>query len=177
MRSKLIGFAAVGLFAALAGATMAQDYPSRPVKVVVPFAAGGPTDTIARLIAQASISVPPLTASPVIAAGGAIDPLLGIRGWYAWINLMPGAPTRLYVIGMVITRTAVASVELVPVVPQGFNPAELILDLRLGANSPLQVVTETPIRYEQDAQRGQYTSVAIRYRDAVEAVVLVDEVQ
>ena len=38
--------------AALAGAAASQDYPNKTIRMIVPFAAGGPTDVIARTIAQ-----------------------------------------------------------------------------------------------------------------------------
>ena len=39
-------------FALAIGPAQAQDYPTRPMTVIVPFPAGGPTDTIARVTAQ-----------------------------------------------------------------------------------------------------------------------------
>src|SRR5262249_44454909 len=34
------------------GGAIAQSFPAKPVTVVVPFSAGGPTDTIARIMAE-----------------------------------------------------------------------------------------------------------------------------
>jgi tripartite-type tricarboxylate transporter receptor subunit TctC len=46
--------AATGLFCT--DSAFAQTYPSRPIKIVVPFPPGGPTDVMARLIVQAMSS-------------------------------------------------------------------------------------------------------------------------
>jgi tripartite-type tricarboxylate transporter receptor subunit TctC len=50
VRSIIAAAAALVLTASAAGAQ--SDYPSRTVTVVVPFAAGGPTDTVTRLVAE-----------------------------------------------------------------------------------------------------------------------------
>ncbi len=49
MRNTILGAAGATLIAA---AAFAQDYPTGPVTVIVPFSAGGPTDTVTRLVAE-----------------------------------------------------------------------------------------------------------------------------
>ena len=49
---KIVKSAALAILLAFHGVAQAQDYPSRPVTLIIPFAAGGPQDTIGRVIAQ-----------------------------------------------------------------------------------------------------------------------------
>ena len=51
-RTLLTALAALGLSALAAQPAAAQAYPNRPVKIVVPFAPGGPTEFIIRLVAD-----------------------------------------------------------------------------------------------------------------------------
>ena len=52
MRRMIAAVAAGACLALASTAAPAQDYPARPVKIVVPFDAGGPADVYARFLAQ-----------------------------------------------------------------------------------------------------------------------------
>ena len=51
MRSRVTG-ATFGLLLTMTATALAQDYPTKPIQMVIPFAAGGPTDVLGRVMAQ-----------------------------------------------------------------------------------------------------------------------------
>ncbi|HET7729592.1 MAG TPA: tripartite tricarboxylate transporter substrate-binding protein [Usitatibacter sp.] len=75
MIKKLLAATAVLAFALPAAA---QEYPTRSVTMIVPYAAGGPTDTVARVLAQAMTK--PMGQTVVVenkpSAGGILGPEL-----------------------------------------------------------------------------------------------------
>ena len=52
MRKSLLAVVAAALGLAWAGTAAAQDYPTRPITMIVPFPAGGATDTLARFLGE-----------------------------------------------------------------------------------------------------------------------------
>src|SRR6516162_2566566 len=47
-----IFLAVFGLCLAIVATALAQNYPTKPMTMVIPFAAGGPTDVLGRIVAQ-----------------------------------------------------------------------------------------------------------------------------
>ena len=61
---KILSMLLAGLWALLwALPVQAQDFPSKPIKLIVPFPAGGPNDIIARVVCQ---RMSELTKQPVV---------------------------------------------------------------------------------------------------------------
>jgi tripartite-type tricarboxylate transporter receptor subunit TctC len=84
MRKVLALAAAIVAASMLAASTLgavAQDYPSRPITLVVPYPAGGPTDTIARILADRMKDAlgQPVIIENIGGAGGAIGVASPIR--------------------------------------------------------------------------------------------------
>ncbi len=73
MNKRLSTFAALLL---AVGAAQAQQFPTKPVTMIVPYAAGGPTDTVARVMGVAMSK--PLGQTVIVenkpSAGGILGP-------------------------------------------------------------------------------------------------------
>jgi tripartite-type tricarboxylate transporter receptor subunit TctC len=73
MTRSILAVAVVALVASIGGAA-AQTYPSRPITMIAPFPAGGPSDALARILAEPMRSAlgQPVVIENVAGAGGSI---------------------------------------------------------------------------------------------------------
>ncbi|MES2050773.1 MAG: tripartite tricarboxylate transporter substrate binding protein [Pseudomonadota bacterium] len=91
LRARFAGAALLAIASAVPVLALAQSYPSRPIKMVVPFAAGGSVDVLGRVIAD---KVSLALGQPVVP-----DNRIGANGTIAH-QMVASAPPDGYTIGM-----------------------------------------------------------------------------
>jgi tripartite-type tricarboxylate transporter receptor subunit TctC len=99
MRRLLLGIA----FAAFttAASAPAQTYPTKPVTMIVPFAAGGATDTLARFLGERMRAIvgQPIIIENVTGAGGSIGVARAVRSTADGYTLQIGTSTTNMLLG------------------------------------------------------------------------------
>lgn len=114
-------------------AASAQEFPSKPIKLVVPFAAGGPADTIARAVAE---KMQGIVKQPVV-----IDNRAGAGGAVGTKAVAQAEPDG-YTIGISTAGALAISVSMQEAI--GYDPRKDLRALTLAASVPeLLVVGKT----------------------------------
>jgi hypothetical protein len=130
---RIVRLAAV-LCIAHAGAAAAQDYPSRPITLVVPYAAGGGNDVMARIVAEKM--------SKSLGQQIVIENKGGAGGSIATRQVAKAAPDG-YTLGLGGTGTLAINPTLYPNV--GYDPRKDFAPIGLIATSALVVLVHPSV--------------------------------
>jgi tripartite-type tricarboxylate transporter receptor subunit TctC len=125
-RLAVAGIAALAIAAAGTTAVLAQAFPTKPVTMLIPFAAGGPTDVVGRLVGEHMART---LGQPVI-----IENAVGAAGTLAGQRLMSSAPDG-HTILIGHTGTHAAAVSLNPNLK--YKPVEDFAPIGLVNTNPI----------------------------------------
>lgn len=126
---KKLVVALAGLAALAASPAVAQNYPTKPITMIVPFAAGGPTDIVARIVAEpmSRLLGQQIVVENVAGAGGTTG-----------ITRGAGAAPDGYTIMMGHMGTHGAAPALYPNLK--YNPAADFAPVGMAAGTPIVIV-------------------------------------
>jgi tripartite-type tricarboxylate transporter receptor subunit TctC len=129
---KSVAGAVAGLLVLLAASpVMAQDYPTKNITMIVPFAAGGPTDIVARIVSEHM--------SRTLGRSVLIENTLGAGGTTASTRAMRATPDG-YTIIMGHMGTHAAAVALYPNL--AYNPATDFEPIGLASGTPVLILAK-----------------------------------
>src|SRR5580700_6751809 len=123
-RNFLKGAAGVAALPALSRFALADTYPSRPITVVCPFAAGGATDVLARVLADPISKAlgQTIIVEDVTGAAGAIGVAKAVRATPDGYTLSVGTLTTHVLIGGLYKLDFDLLGDLTPIAELGFEP-------------------------------------------------------
>jgi len=128
----------IAIAAGVVSARAEDNYPSRPITMIVPFAAGGPTDILARLVSQ--------TISPMLGQQVVVEDVTGAGGTIGATRAARADPDG-YTMIMGNLGTHAASLGMYPKLP--YDPRTDFTPVILVATTPMVLV------YAQDAAAAQ----------------------
>ena len=123
--------ACAGLLMLVLGSAGAQDYPTRPITLIVPFAAGGPTDVVSRIVAEHM--------SRTLGQQIVIENVVGAGGTTASTRAMRANPDG-YTLITGHMGTHAASVALYPNL--AYNPATDFEPIGMIAGTPVLILAK-----------------------------------
>ncbi len=131
---------AAGLIAAqafLAGPLLAQDYPTRPIRIIVPFGAGGPADVVARVLGNAMQESlkQPFVIENRPGAGAVIGTLEAAKSPPDGYTLLMMSNTQTANESLVPQRKYELMRDLVPVAPINFSDLVIVVHPSVPANN------------------------------------------
>jgi tripartite-type tricarboxylate transporter receptor subunit TctC len=153
----------LGLFLLVVSTASAQEWPARPVRIIVPFPAGGSADLMPRIVAE---KLSEKWGQPVIVenrpgAAGNIGADIVFRAEPDGYTLLSAPPPPLVINRLLYQKLSYDSTQFVPITVIGAIPNVLLVPPRLGVNSVGELISlarNNPGKLNYASQGGGTTS-------------------